>query len=286
MKLFKLRLIILICYAVSFSCKKKENPVPPDVKTSPVVPVPTPIPTPAPTPAPAPAPVPVPVEEKPLIPIKLELDKTVISFKYLQQTGNLTSIENSDGTMELYSYDANNQLNKYERFSNGEKTYAVYYIRDKQGNVIQANQNKVEYSGTLLTPAGTYKIEYNTDNNVNKVTWYDNSGHILSESIRIYNASGAVLKSTTTGQNANVYNYTYDDKNAWCKQVNFSQILSIESMNSLFLSSVNNIRTSSEEAGTASETSYTYTYNPNNYPTSWVETDSKGAALTYKITYR
>jgi hypothetical protein len=260
------RLIILICFTLLIACKKKDSQAPAITKEVPVVIV--------------------PVGEKQLFPITLESDKATINFKYLQQTGNLTEITSSDGTRELYLYNENNQLKEYDRYVKAEKIYALYYIRDKQGNVIQANQNKVEYNGAVLTPTGTYKIEYNADNKISKVTWYDNNDHVLTESVRSYSASGALLNISSTGQNMTVFNFTFDDKIGWCKQVNFNQILSIESLNSLFLSSVGNMTESSIESVIASKISNSYTYNSDNYPVSWIQTDAKGVKTSYKITYR
>jgi hypothetical protein len=262
------KLLIIASFITFVSCKKKDNPASPIIKVVPVVTVP------------------VPTEDKVLIPVKLEIDKGIIDFKYLQQTGILTEIDYSDGTKELYAYDENNHLKRYDRYSAIERIYTVYYKWDQQGNVIQANQNKVESNGTYLTPIGIYKIEYNTENRISKITWYDNNDHQLSQSIRTYTKSGAALKTSTTGQNAFVYNYTFDEKNGWCKQVKFSQVLSIESLNSLFLSSTGNMTKASDEAVTAADVSYSYIFNSDNYPASWIQTDAKGAKKTYKVTYR
>jgi hypothetical protein len=260
------RLIILICFTLFIACKKKDSQAPAIIKEVPVVVV--------------------PIEEKQLFPITLESDKATINFKYIQQTGNLAEITSSDGTRELYLYKENNQLKEYDRYVKDEKVYAVFYICDKLGNVIQANQNKVEYNGGMLTPAGAYKIEYNTDNKISKVIWYDNIGQVLTESVRSYSVSGALLKISSAGQNSDVSNYSFDDKNGWCNQVKFNQILSIESLNSLFLSSVGNMTESSTESVIASKISSSYTYNSDNYPVSWIQTDAKGIKTTYKITYR
>jgi hypothetical protein len=281
------RLLVLICITLFVTCKKKDNPVVPIVKVVPVVPVPVPVvPVPVPVVPPPIVPTPPTTEDKLLIPIKLELDKEAITFKYLQQTGNLTEIESSNGIKELYYYTENSQLKQYDRYTDGVKKYAVYYIRDKQGNVIQANQNKVEYNGALLTPTGTYKIEYNMENKISQVTWYDNNDRILSQSRRTYTTLGAVLKVSTTGQNAAVFNYIYDNKNGWCKQVNYNQIISIESLNTLFLSSAGNMISSTDESGKAAETSNVYTYNLDNYPSSWIHKDPEGTKTTFKVTYR
>lgn len=263
---FKLKLIAVVCIIFVVACKKKENITPNIVKETPTVPV--------------------PVEQKALMPIKIESDRTAIAFKYFKETGGISEIETSDGILELYSYNDNSRLIKYDRYIKGEKSYTVYYVLDKQGNVIQGNQNKVEYGGTLLTPTGTYKIGYNSDNKISMISWYDNNGGLLAQSERTYTPAGAILKTTMTGQNAAVYDYVTDDKNGWCKQVAGNQILSIESLNTLFLSSVGNITKSTQEATGTSETSYAYTYNTDNYPTSWIETDRKGSKTTFKITYK
>jgi hypothetical protein len=262
------RLVIFLFFTLSVACKKKDNPAPVIVKQVPADTVKIP-----------------PVQEKSLVPIKLESDKGIITLKYLEQTGNLTDIENSDGTRESYAYNTDNQLKRYDRYSKGEKVYTVDYLRDKQGNVIQGNQYMVEYNGARVTPTGTYKIEY-IENKISKVTWYDNNNQVISESLRTYTASGKIEKITTKGQHAGVYTYSFDDKNGWCKQVNFNQILSIESLNNLFLSSNGNMLKFNEEAVSASELSYVYTYNSDNYPTSWVQSDVKGVKTTYKITNR
>src|SRR4051812_39050059 len=93
------RLIILTLFTLSIACKKKDSPAPPPKKQEPVDTVKSP-----------------PINEKLLIPIKVESDNGTINFSYLQETGNLTQIEQADGTTESYTYNVDNHLKQYNRY--------------------------------------------------------------------------------------------------------------------------------------------------------------------------
>ena len=265
--------ILAILFMCNLACTKKNTPTPA------TTPAPTPIPT-KDTPA-----VPTPVAEKPHLPTKLESDNLMITFKYLDNIRNVTEIESSDGTKEIYMYKETGQLNKYERYQKKERKYVIDYILNEAGAVTRANQYAVE-SGTVLTPAGYYLIEYDAETRISKVSWYNTRKQLLSEATRTYSADRASLKIITTGQNAGVIDYTFDSKKAWCSSINHSQVLSIESLPGLLLSNANNISKMSGDSTDGQAKTYTYTYDADNFPTSWIETDAKGSRKTVKITYR
>ena len=262
--------IFIICCMFNAACTKKNSPAP------------------APTPSPikdVPV-VPSPGTEKSHTPVRLESGNTIITIKYQGDNGNVTEIENSDGTKELYLYNENKQLKEYDRYDKTDRTYVVYYLRDQDGFVIKGNQNKVESKGTVLIPMGSYKIEYTAERKISKVSWFDNKNILLSEAKRTYSEDGANLNITTTGQNAEVVDYTFDGKKAWCRGINNSQVLSIESLTSLLLSNTGNISKSASDTKDMQVTTYAYTYDAENYPTSWIETDPKGSKKTIKLTYK
>jgi hypothetical protein len=262
--------IITFSCICNFACTKKNSPAP----------------TPTPSPTKEVPVVPTPVAEKSHIPVKLEAENTMITLKYKGNTMNISEIENSDGTKELYMYNDKDQLKEYDRYEKTERMYVVYYLRDQDGYVTKGNQNKVESNGTVLTPIGSYRIEYTADRKISKVSWYDNSNKLLSEAIRTYSDDGTSLKITTTGQNAGVVDYLFDGKKAWCSRMNYNQVLSIESLPGLLLSNTGNISKSVGSSADIQSKTYTYTYDPENYPTSWIEADAKGSKRTIKVTYR
>jgi hypothetical protein len=264
-----IQIITLSCIC-NFACTKKNSPAP------------------GPTPSPTKE-VPVvqpPVAEKSYVPVKLEAESNMITLKYLGNTMNVSEIENSDGTKELYMYNDKEQLKEYDRYDKTDRTYVVNYIRDQDGYAIKGNQFKAESNGTVLTPIGYYKIEYTADRKISKVNWYDNSNKLLSEATRTYSDDGTNLKITTTGQNAGVVDYTFDTKKAWCSRINYNQVLAIESLPGLLLSNAGNITKSVSSTSDTQSKTYTYTYNSENYPTSWIETDVKGSKKTIKVSYQ
>jgi len=259
-------IILCLCFP---ACTKKNTPVP------------------AKTPAPSkdiPV-VPTPIAEKPHLPAKLASDNLIITFKYIGTSGNVTEIESSDGAKEIYMYKGENQLSKYERYEKKELKYSVFYVLDQDGGVTRGNQYKVESNGAVLTPTGNYRIEYDAEKRISKVSWYDNSKQLLREAIRTYNTDGTSLNITTTGQDAGVADYTFDNKKAWCRSIINHQILSIESLSGLLLSNTNNLSKISSSSTNALNKTYTYTYDTDNFPTSWIETDAKGSKKTFKLTY-
>jgi hypothetical protein len=257
--------ILILISHLNFSCKKSSNPkAPAIIKEQPEVTKPE--------------------VTKSLLPATLEVDKIIVTLKYASSNEFLTELESTDGTRELYLYTDKNLPKEYDRYIKGEKKYAVYYIRNDAGLVIQANQNKVESGGSLLTPTGTYKIEYNAASQISKVTWYDNNNKQLRQLTRTYNLVGdQVSKIEETGQ---VVAFTYDVMNGWCKNIKLTQLLSIESMNNLLLSSAGNITKSTWSGTKTGEAAANFTYNTDKYPTSWIEKDTKGLNHNYKIAYK
>lgn len=257
--------ILILISHLNFSCKKSSNPkAPPVVKEQPVVTKPE--------------------VAKSLLPTTLEADKVVITLKYALNNDFLTELESTDGTRELYLYTDKNLPKEYDRYIKGEKKYAVYYIRNDAGLVVQANQNKVESDGALLIPMGTYKIEYNAANQISKVTWYDNKNKQIRQLTRTYNLVGdQVSKTEETGQ---AMAFTYDAMNGWCKNIKLAQLLSIESLNSLLLSSAGNITKTTWSGTKTGDAAASFTYNTDKYPTSWIEKDTKGLNHNYKIAYK
>jgi hypothetical protein len=256
--------IFIVISSLYFSCKKGNSSAPSSVKEPPevIVPVPT----------------------KALLAISLQKDKTIITLKYAKDNGFLTELESTDGTREVYLYTDKNLPKEYDRYIKDEKKYAVYYIRNQAGLVIQANQNKVESNGAVLTPTGTYKIEYDGANQISKVTWYDNDNKQLRQSTRTYDpANGAASKIEEAGQ---AFTFTYDGKNGWCREIKLPQLLSIESLDNLFLSSAGNITKAAGSGTNSGESANSYVYNADNYPASWIEKDAKGISHTYKVTYK
>ena len=264
--------ILTVCCLCFNSCTKKNSPSPtPETKPSPGKEDPV---------------LPPPTAEKSHIPETLTSESLTITLKYTATSGNLSEIESSDGTKELYFYNDKGQLKEYDRYEKSERKYVVYYIRDQDGQVIKGNQNEVESEGTVLTPNGYYRIEYTVDKKISKISWFDNGNRLLREEKRTYNEDGSVQVSTTA-QNAGTLTYTFDGENAWCSRVNYTQVLSIESLPGLFLSSTENISKATSTTLSIPSTSYTYTYDTDNFPTSWVETDVKtGTKRSLKVTYK
>lgn len=245
--------------------------------------------TPAPTSPPAPTkdiPVlPTPVTQNPHFPAKLESDNLLVTFKYSGTSGNVTEIESSDGKKEIYMYNDKDQLKEYDRYEKAERKYAVYYgLQD--GIVTRGNQYKIESNGSVLTPIGNYRIEYDAEKRISKVTFYDSKNQLLSEAIRTFSSDGSNLRITTAGQNAGIIEYAFDSKKAWYSRINYNQIISIESLPGLLLSNTNNVSKISSSSTDGPARSFTYTYDAESFPTSWIETDAKGSKKTFKLTYK
>jgi hypothetical protein len=252
------------------ACGKKESPVPTPGKDKPEVVVV----------------VPPPVATKTLLPVKLESSQSIINLTYLKDTGFLREIETSEGVKEIYSYTEKNELKQYDRYKGTNKEYTVYYLRDQNGTVIQGNQNNVDGDGKVLTPAGSYKISYNSDNHISAVSWLDNSKRSVATSERFYSSSGNVVKLLISGTGEQSSSFTFDDKNGIFKDVKFREILSIESLQHLLFATSGNLLSESDEKASANNVVYSYVYGADNYASSMTATDSKGSKKVYKVTYR
>lgn len=252
------------------ACGKKETPAPAPKKEEPEVVVV----------APPPAVI------KILLPSKLESDQETISLTYLKDTDLLSEIETTGGIKEMYTYTDKNELKKYDRYKKLNKEYTVYYLRDQNGSVIQGNQNDVDGGGTVFTPTGSYKISYNSDGGLSAINWLDHRRQSIGTSERSFSADGNVVKLTGSGATGQHLTFTYDDKKGIFQNVKFKEVLSIESLPHLLFAARGNLISESDENAGGNDTTYTYTYGSDNYPTSMTITDSKNKKKVYKITYR
>jgi hypothetical protein len=262
-----LQKIVIIFWILISACEKKESTKTIPKKDDPIVIV-------------------LPEEQKVLLPIKVKSEKQDITLSYLPVVGILTEIQSTNGTREVYTYNATNQLKTFERYLKGEKIYKLDYLLDAQGFVKQANQFKVGFSGAGITPIGIYKINYIEDHKIDKITWYNTGGDKVSELQRTYTTTGAPLKFIKTGLNSDTEDFIFDEKIGIGKNIKDIQILSIESSNSLFLCSVGNLLKSTKGSGTKLQTTYVYKYNVDNYPESWTQSDTEGKKESFVVTYK
>ncbi len=224
-------------------------------------------------------------EIKKYIPVKFESGSQVITFKYLDGTTLLSEMTNTNGQKDVLSYNANQQIVKYERYQNEEQTYLIDYLKNVDGLVIKANQFIVTPHN--YTSDGYLILTYNVQNQLISVKSYDNNNGLTVEKSKSYTPNGNPDKmtTTTTGSPDHVMTLTYDNKNGVFKYVYNAQLLAVTAQDNFFLSVFNNILSGTSNLSAQNNLNYSYTYNANDYPSRY--TVSSGSLIkNYTITYK
>lgn len=221
-----------------------------------------------------------PAETK-LQPVQLLNGKAKTTFSY---TGNrLIKMENSDNTHTTIRYDEHQSPLILENFTDEIRTGYSDYSVDASGQVVLVE--KYTYKGLSLILLYTYKLTYNTSQQLCRIQTLNEYMELLNDRRITYDNNGN-RKSVvfTTPQQTLVY--TYDTRNALFKNMEYAFLLELETENPIFLSSSNNLIQVSGATATGANLGYDYNYNASNYPERIkVKIDGKTSS-TYEVTYQ
>jgi RHS repeat-associated protein len=117
--------------------------------------------------------------------------------------GNVTSVQDSQGGLTTYQYNAANQVTS-KTFQNGTTQLRVDFTYDQAGNVLTETRYS-DVAGTQL--AGTTQYTYNAANQVTSILQTAANGVVLGSFSYSYDDAGRLTSQTANGVTTN---YAYD----------------------------------------------------------------------------
>ncbi|RAJ22871.1 hypothetical protein [Pedobacter cryoconitis] len=247
-----------------WGCKKKEEPVHTPETKPPVVEVGT----------------------RKLIPVQLGTGKSKVILNYTLQLA-IQKITNEDGRAIVITYDQTGKPIELERFKNEEPVSGTSYELDEKGRVITGTTYKIKGSSYMQT--GIYELDYNKENQVIKISYFDINNRKIAEQEKSYNHTGSLTieKGITSSSN-----YDYDLKTGLFKQISYLWLLQLEKENNLFpsgmnlfLSGVNNIQLCNNLLSPNMQQSFSYIFNKDGYPET-INATIDGVKSAVKVTYQ
>lgn len=263
---------LALLFLLAIACKKKNSPASPEGPEA-VPAVPT-------------KPISPGGEIKALVPSSISTENLKIDLQYAATGNYLREIRQSNGTREMILYNDKNQLKEYKRYMKDDLLYHVYYVLSPDGLVTKGIQYKVEAGGKLISPIGSYEVNYNEANQIENVDWYDFRNMLIKAKAFSYNNKLQFTGLKTSGNQVSSQRYTYDEHAGIFKQVPLLQILSLEHEAFYMLNTNANVKAIKTEDQPAVDLNYEFQYNTNNYPATITQNDATGKSKIYKITYR
>lgn len=215
------------------------------------------------------------------LPIKLESGNLIITLKYKENSALISEVKTSDGYRFKIIY-KDGLPSQYDKYAGKKLIQSIYCIRvpDKDLKV-----TFFDVDGQASTPTGFLLLKQNIQNQATAIQ-ASGSGHSFpyQDSEWHYSSSGNLSSITINDSPTKTASikYTHDEQNGIFKNAQHSQLLFLVLDFPLFSADANN-RLSYSNTDTPSEnTSFTYQYDADGYPTQYTTTKSK---QTFKITY-
>lgn len=230
-------------------------------------------------------------EEKQLdqvfVPVKLESSSLVITLKYKENTAQLIAIESNDGYKIAISYNNKLQLSVLEKYRNNNLYYAAYYETNAQKLVQRANQFEHDPIFNSFTPIGFYTLDYNGQQRITGVKYYSSTDQLIRSYSLTYSSSQNLSANTVAiyPNQINQLNYSFDNKKGIASHIAESWLFAFEGKYWFLLSSVNNILSYSNQKTPTENSSFSYEYNTDGYPSKMTITGNKSTQV-FKITYK
>ncbi|SHG13614.1 hypothetical protein [Pedobacter caeni] len=219
-----------------------------------------------------------------LLPVKIEIGKSVMELKYQEEPLLLTEISYPNGEVGKVLYTKTGYPFKFERYKNSKKIQYFIYALDAASKVSKI-QNWEDKNGVFVL-SQQYTLAYDKQYGINSIKKYDLASEPLGEELLTYSNLGNPQTITFIQKNiSNEFSWTYDDKTAIFNQLPFVQVLFLgEENQDLSMGRSNPLSASSHKSPLENKT-FSYKYNSSGYP---VEITRKkgGSTITMKITYK
>lgn len=218
---------------------------------------------------------------KRFVPLKFESDQLQITFKYQENTANLIEISGSDGYIMTITY-KNQQPYEIRKMKNNKPFQLIDYVKDKEG---LPKARAFDENGSVFTPTGYYILDYDQNQQLGKIKYYNDNGGLFRESSLSYSMGNvtARIQSNYPGVSKSMH-YTYDLKNGIFKHIKYPERLLLETRYPFFNAGQNNILSSYVTETPQENITYNYEYNADNYPSKLMITGND-RKQTFKITY-
>ncbi|WP_367868580.1 hypothetical protein [Pedobacter sp. WC2423] len=221
-----------------------------------------------------------------LIPVQLGSGKSKIVINYTPLF-SILKITHEDGGSIAITYDKMDKPVELERLKNNEPVSGTNYELDEKGRVIKGTTYKIK--GNKYTQTGFYDLDYDTNNQVIKVSYFDANDRKIAEQEKKYNETGSLTFEKGITNNLN---YDYDLKNGLFKQSNYIWLLQLEKENNLFpsginlfLSERNNIQQCNDLLNPGMNQSFNYVFNKDGYPET-INSTVDGVKSVIKVVYK
>jgi hypothetical protein len=206
---------------------------------------------------------------KTYIPAQLKTGQLSSTFYYTESNA-LGSIKYDNGDSTQLKFSTSGKPVSIKRYKNKILVFASLYDVDSKGFITGAEQYTVN-KGSEYVKTGSFKLTYNSDGKVDKVSYFNKSDVFLYEQQYSYASSGN-LSAQNSSEASLKAEYNYDAKNALFKNVNYTWLYALEKENPLFLSVINNVQQCNYPGKTTSNQTSTYTYNDAGFPKSITNT--------------
>ncbi|WP_316810858.1 hypothetical protein [Pedobacter heparinus] len=223
------------------------------------------------------------------VPVKLETTGLAITLKYKENTALLNGIEDTEGNKIALAYNNKLQLSKLEKYRNNKLYYAAYYEYKEEKLAQRVNQFEHDPTFDSFTPIGFYTLAYNDYRQFTELKYYNSNStdNLTKACTRSYGPSQNLSAHTSTiyPNQTNLLSYNFDNKKGMASHIAESQYLALEMEYPFLLSSVNNILSYSNQQMPAENSSFTYEYSAEGYPSKMTISSNK-KTQTFKITYK
>lgn len=228
-----------------------------------------------------------PAKPQRYVPVKFETATYHMHLNYQDNTTLLTSITDSNGDKILITYTKDQQLFKLEKYQKEKRFNVVYYGQPDEDRNSVAQVFDYDEILKTFTPAGSYHLLYNPENRISYINYYDERLNRTAILHYVYHGSGNLAEMNITGHpgSAETFQYTFDQKSGICQHISFLQLIALETDQWFFHCSLNNLLKSTAQKSTPKETSFSYEYHKNGYPSKMKVKDDEGIQVI-EITYK
>lgn len=222
-----------------------------------------------------------PSQEKPdakiFVPIKFETGKLTIDLRYKENSNLLTEIKSSDGNRIAIAYSNDQQPAKLEKFKNDELYYVVFYEKDNRQMITRATLFDYDDLSGSYTPSGFYSLGYNDNKQAVEVKYHNVQNQPDRLYSRSYHSSGNLDNVAVRNfpDLTTTLNYAFDDKKGIVSNVSHSWLFALESEHWFLSCAINNLLGYSNAKMPAEQTSFSYEYNEEAYPSKMQVTRNK-----------
>jgi hypothetical protein len=221
-------------------------------------------------------PQPEQIAKKVLLPVRFESEKLTITLKYNSNTPNLIEVSDSEDYSTSITY-KNEQPYEIITARKGKEFKLVDYTRTKEN---EPKARSFDYTSPVYVPTGYDILTYDEQARLIKMKQYKDGGELFQQTSMQYTSGNVSTRTVAAKAEESVAQiFSYDTKNGVFQNIKYPERI-IQYLRYSFL----NIGQNNLLKITNPDVSFSYLYNPDDYPSQITFTQNK-VSQTYKITY-